>query len=280
LPTVNKLGEVTPPYSLIWTGASLGSHVLTVKVTDEVGASATSSPINIWVSSNPPIFSDNFDDNLLDSGKWSVVYPNSAAVVSESGQRLQITLPANTAVYNGVSSNSTYDLTGKIVQVEVAQTVSQAGWCENFIQVMLDANNYYLIEVGYSGTLLFRSMVGGVNDQTVVSYEPSAFPYSRIRHDQAANTINFETSSNGTVWTTRKTVMAGFSLTALRFYLYAGAWGTGNGSPGAAKFDNFKLLASSSLNVPNFGFESPVVGASSFQFSPTGGSWTFIGSTA
>jgi hypothetical protein len=195
----------------------------------------------LLASINPPIFSDDFNDNLLDTAKWSVIAPSSPAVVSETGQRLQITLPANTAAYNGISSKSTYDLTGKIVQVEVAQTVSQAGWCENFIQVMLDANNYYLIDVG-AGSLVFRSMVGGVNNQTVIAYDPSAFPYWRIRHDQATNTIYFETSSNGTAWTTRKTVTPGFSLTALRFYLYAGAWGTGNGSPGAAKYDNFKLL--------------------------------------
>jgi hypothetical protein len=125
-------------------------------------------------------------------------------------------------------------------KVEVAQTVSQVGWCENYIQVALDAYNYYLIDVGGS-SVVFRSMVGGVNNQTVIAYDASALPYWRIRHDQAANTIDFETSNNGTAWTTRKTVTPGFSLTALRFYLYAGAWGTGNGSPGAAKYDNFKL---------------------------------------
>jgi RHS repeat-associated protein len=204
------------------------------------------------VTTGPPVptFSDDFNDNSLDPAKWSVVAPNSPAVVSETGQRLQITLPANTAAYNGISSNSTFDLTGKSVQVEVAQTVSQAGWCENFIQVVLDANNYYLIDVG-AGSLVFRSMVGGVNNQTVISYDPSAFPYWRIRHDQAANTINLETSSNGTTWTTRKTVTPGFSLTALRFYLYAGAWGTGNGSPGAAKYDNFQLVGTTPSTVVN-----------------------------
>ena len=204
------------------------------------------------VTTGPPLptFSDDFNDNSLDTAKWSIVDPNSPAVVGETGQRLQITLPPNTAAYNGISSNSTFDLTGKSVQVEVAQTVSQAGWCENFIQVVLDANNYYLIDVG-AGSMVFRSMTGGVNNQTVISYDPNAFPYWRIRHDQAANTINLETSNNGTSWTTRKTVTPGFSLTALRFYLYAGAWGTGNGSPGAAKYDNFQLVGNTPSTVVN-----------------------------
>jgi RHS repeat-associated protein len=204
------------------------------------------------VTTGPPVptFSDDFNDNSLDTGKWSVVAPNSPAVVSETGQRLQITLPPNTATYNGIYSNATFDLSGKSVQVEVAQPISQAGWSENFIQVVLDANNYYLISVG-SGSLVFRSMTGGVNNQTVIGYDPNAFPYWRIRHDQAANTINLETSSNGTAWTTRKTVTAGFSLTALRFYLSAGAWGTGNGSPGAAKYDNFQLVGNTPSTVVN-----------------------------
>jgi hypothetical protein len=59
--------------------------------------------------------SDDFNDNSLDPAKWSVVAPNSPAVVSETGQRLQITLPPNTAAYDGISSNATFDLTGKSV---------------------------------------------------------------------------------------------------------------------------------------------------------------------
>jgi len=83
----------------------------------------------------PPVFSDNFNSTSLDTTKWSVVDPNSSAVVSDNGQQLQITLQPNTAAYNGVYSNATYDLTGKSVQVEEAQPISQAGWCENFIEV-------------------------------------------------------------------------------------------------------------------------------------------------
>jgi hypothetical protein len=67
------------------------------------------------VTSGPPVptFSDDFNDNSLDPAKWSVVAPTSPAVVSETGQRLQITLPPNTAAYNGISLNATFDLTGK-----------------------------------------------------------------------------------------------------------------------------------------------------------------------
>ena len=166
----------------------------------------------------------------------------------------------------------------RVVQVESVQAVSQAGWCENFMELELDTNNYLMIQVG-AGSMLFRSRVNGVNDQTSIPFDGTANRFWRIRHDQSANLIYFETSADNNVWRTRKTVMPGFSLTALRFHLLAGAWGTGNSSPGTAKYDNFKLLASSSasvsLTVPNFGFEAPVLGNGNFQYGPTGGSWTF-----
>jgi RHS repeat-associated protein len=177
--------------------------------------------------------------------------PNSPAVVSETGQRLQITLPPNTVAYNGVGSISSFDITNKAVQVELAQAVSQAGWCENFLQVALDANNYYLIDAG-GGSMVLRSMVNGVNDQTIISYfDPVVHHYWRIRHDPGTNTINFDTSADSTTWTTRKTVTPGFALTGLKFVLYAGAYGTGNSNPGAAKFDNFQLVSNSSSMVAN-----------------------------
>jgi RHS repeat-associated protein len=190
------------------------------------------------------VFSDDFNDNSLDTSKWNIDYPTSPISVSESGQRLQITLAPNTAGYNGVSSNATYDLTDKSVQVELVQAVSFAGYCENFLQVVLNSNNLFLIDVGGQGNLLMRSRVNGVNDQTVIPFNAVTHRYWRIRHDAGTNTIKFETSPDVTNWTTLKTVNVGFSLTALKFNLYAGAWGTGNSNPGAAKYDNFQLIGS------------------------------------
>ncbi|HEX3252822.1 MAG TPA: RHS repeat-associated core domain-containing protein [Pyrinomonadaceae bacterium] len=229
------------------------------------------------IASAPPAFADDFNDNSINSNSWTVYYPGSSPTVSEQSQQLQMTLSPNTAAYNGVYSNSTYDLTNKMVQVESVQAVSQAGWCENFLEVELNANNYFMVQVG-AGSMLFRSRVNGVNDQTSIPFDGVANRFWRIRHDQSANQIYFETSANDSVWLTRKTVTPGFSLTSLRFHLLAGAYGTGNSSPGAAKYDNFKLLASAasaSLTVPNAGFETPVLGSGNFQYAPSGGSWSF-----
>lgn len=226
-----------------------------------------------------PLFADDFNDNSLDTSKWTVMYPGGNPPVTEESQQLKITLAPNTAGYNGVYSNSTYDLTGRMVQVEVVQAVSQAGWCENLLELELNANNYFLIDAG-AGSLLLRARVNGVNDQTSIAFDPGAHRHWRIRHNSTANTINFETSADGLVWITRKTVTPAFSLTSLKIHLTAGAYGTGNSSPGAARYDSLKLLSSaagsSSITVPNAGFETPALGFGNFQYGPTGGSWNFI----
>ena len=225
-----------------------------------------------------PTFMDDFNDNSLDTVKWALTEPASPAVVSEQNQQLQITLPPSTATYNGVISQSAFNLTGKMAQVECAQTVSQAGWVENAFMVQLNASNYFLFNAG-AGNLLMRSMVNGVNDQLIIPFNASVQRFWRVRHDQASNTVKFETSGNGTAWTIQKSVTPGFSLSALKFLLYAGAYGTGNATPGSAKYDNFKLLSSQaaffSAPVVNSGFETPALGAGQFQYSPSGGTWTF-----
>jgi PKD repeat protein len=242
-------------YIFVWTNVAAGTYTLTAKATDNNGAVTTSAPISVTVNDPAPpanlVFGDDFNDNTIDVTKWTVVSPSSTAVVSEQGQRLQIALPPHEAAYNGISSNAAYDLRGKTVQLELAQAVSQAGWVENYLQVILDSQNYYLINVG-AGSLLFRSMVNGANDQTSIGFDPAAARYWRIRHDATANTINFETSPNAVTWTTQKTVTPGFSLAAVKFNLMSGAWGTGNNTPGTAKYDNFQLTGVTSPNSATF----------------------------
>ena len=98
------------------------------------------------ISLAPPVFADDFNDNSLNTSFWTTYSPGPPTV-SEQGQQLQIALAPNTAGYNGVFSNSTYDLTNRMVQVESVQAVSQAGWSENLLQLELNANNYFMIRL-------------------------------------------------------------------------------------------------------------------------------------
>jgi len=152
-------------------------------------------------------------------------------------------VPASVATYNGIASTATYDMRGATAQVEVAQAVSQAGWVENFLKIETDAQNYFLIDTG-AGNTLFRSMVNGVNDQTIIPFDPVAHRFWRVRHNASLNQVSFETSPDAVTWTTRKTATAGFSLTGMRFSLFAGAWGPNNAAPGTAIYNDFQYIPS------------------------------------
>jgi len=47
--------DATNPYSLLWSGASVGNHILTAKATDSQNLSATSSAVNIVVNAAPTV---------------------------------------------------------------------------------------------------------------------------------------------------------------------------------------------------------------------------------
>lgn len=187
----------------------------------------------------PP--SDNFNDNSLDPARWTQLDANSPVQVREQNQRLEIALAPSTAAYNGVMAVPSVDFRDKTVQVEVLQTVSFAGWAEQAFMLKRDDNNAFYFDVGGQGTFVCDAKTNGVLDRTKVWYDAVQYRFWRLRHNGAANTMNFEVSPNGQTWTTLKTVAVGFPLDSMKVWVYAGAWGTGNSAPGTAVYDNLRL---------------------------------------
>ena len=170
--------------------------------------------------------------------------------MSEQSQQLRITVPGSTASYNGVRSNSSFDMRGGTAQVEQVQAVSQGGWVENTLVLESQAANaYFLINVG-AGSIMFRSSLNDVFDQLVIPYDSVAHRFWRIRHNQSTSSASFETSPNGNVWTSQKTATISFSVASMKFVLRAGAWGTGNATPGAAIYNDFQFIPSLSGGTP------------------------------
>jgi subtilisin family serine protease len=196
---------------------------------------------NLWHESNPtpPVaYGDNFDDNLLDARMWKPLYTDSPVTVAEQNQQLELALMPNTAGYNGLITAAAFDFRDKVMQVEVPQTASQAGWVETFFQLYLDDSNYFTISTS-NNSVACDVWVNGVRDRSGSNWDGSR--YWRYRHNVDANTVSFETSANGTTWTTLKTVNAPFALGSMKARLISGAWGTGNATPGTAVFDNFRI---------------------------------------
>ena len=204
---------------------------------------------NLWHEANAITTladADDFNDNALDTTRWTSPDPASPTTVREQNQRLEVALQPVTAGYNSVTSAAPFDFKNKTVQVDVPQTASQAGWVETFFELVQSSGNYYLIDTG-AGSIVFDAYTNGVRDRTLGTYDATNMRFWRFRHDPLADTVSFETSPDGVTWNTFKTVATTFPLSNVQAALGAGAWGTGNGAPGMAVFDNFRVERNKAL---------------------------------
>lgn len=226
-------------YTFNWEDVPSNVYSIYAVATDTAGVQSRSVARTITVNTAPTVaVVTPFEGQRFNSS------PNiglTAVADDSDGQIAKVDFYVNNTLIGTAT-----DIRGGTVQVELAQSVSQAGWVENMLKIEKDTNNYYLIDTG-AGNTLFRSMVNGVNDQSFIPFDPVAHRYWRVRHDLSSNVVSFETSADAITWTTRKTATAGFALTAVRFSLIAGAWGTGNAAPGAAVYNDFQFIPDPSL---------------------------------
>jgi hypothetical protein len=186
--------------------------------------------------------SDNFNDNSIDAARWQVLNPAAYVTVREQNQRIEMTLQPNTASYNGMFSLPQTDFWDKTLSVEIPQATNVGGaWAETYFRLMRNDSNYFHVVITGANTFVCDAVVNGVVDRTNFNYNGAAQRFWRFRHNAAAHTMNFEASADGTTWTTLKTVKVGFPLDNMRVFMTAGAWGTGNSTPGSAVFDNLRL---------------------------------------
>jgi uncharacterized repeat protein (TIGR01451 family) len=237
-----------PSYRFDWTNVAAGQYTIKAVVTDRHGSVRNSTPVTITVNDPTLVLTDDFNDNRLDGTKWRYSNADSQSFVLEQNQRLEIPLRPNATGYYGIQTLGTHDLREKTVSVDLVQPTSQGGWVETYYQIKRDEANYYHMSVG-AGSFVCDAWTAGVRDRTVLPYDASVGRFWRFRHDVASNTMNFETSADGSNWTTHKTVAVGFPLDSMYAVMLAGAWGTGNSAPGAAVFDNF-TIRSTALNRP------------------------------
>jgi hypothetical protein len=187
--------------------------------------------------------SDVFNDNAVDPSLWTVLNTASLTTLREQNQRLEITLQPNTAAYNGVTSVPQTDFWNKTLSVEIPQATNAGGaWAETYFRLIRNDTNYFHLVITGANTFVLDAMTNGVRDRSsFTGYSPVTYRFWRFRHNAAAHTLNFESSADGNTWTTLKTAKVNFPLDNMRVILMAGAWGTGNYTPGMAVYDNLKL---------------------------------------
>jgi hypothetical protein len=141
----------------------------------------------------------NSDTSTINTALWTV-----AGVTSIVTNRLRIT--GHSTYADSLTSVAKYNFTGRRVSVKIP-TVPAAASGEALLRMTTDANNW--LSIGKSGTnLLMRSRVAGSNSDTTLTYDAVAHLWMRIA-EGPAGTITWQTSPDGSVWTTRRTLATG-----------------------------------------------------------------------
>jgi hypothetical protein len=191
---------------------------------------------------------DDFNDGLL-APQWTLMEASQAPVsVTEQAGVLAITLSPSVTGYNGIRSTTRVSMIGRLLTVHVPQVTSQAGFVETYIKVNSVTLVDELIMDAGAGNMLARARSGGVNDDsTPTTYSPTEYAWWRILHEDATGMIHFQVSTDGIGWTSfRPPTTVGWDLSNVSIEIGAGAYGTGNASPGQARFDDASLCAPAS----------------------------------
>ncbi|HEU4457310.1 MAG TPA: hypothetical protein VFR81_29850, partial [Longimicrobium sp.] len=180
---------------------------------------------------------DNFNDNSIDAVLWSAYGGTQAREVN---QRVEIRVPGSTggSTYAGISSQSTYDLTGSEVRVELVQAYTPRVPGEAYLQAGASSGNVVSVIVT-EGNLSAAQGIGGTWTHLVIErYDPARHRWLRIR--ERSGTTYWETSADGCEWELLHSKANPITLTAVTLEIGAGTW-QGTASPGVVVFDNFNV---------------------------------------
>jgi hypothetical protein len=166
-------------------------------------------------------FADPFDDQQRDQ-RWRLIAHQTAVI--EGRGLLSITPAAVRGAGGGYQTGREggWDLRGGAAMVAI-RTAPAARGAEIMLRVGslagADGDRYDFIVRG-AARLIMRQVIGGISSDRAIAYEADAHRFLRLRHDATSDTIAWETSPDGEVWTTRRnilrTIVVLASLIALR----------------------------------------------------------------
>jgi|GEM_PF-1020358 len=225
---------IAVPFALNALGATIGAGAW------GTGNAAPGTAVfdNFRLERYRPLFpqSDNFNDNARDAKKWNAPANTNFTVVEQNG-RLEIT-PGETATnYDGYHSTANIDLTDARISVEAVNAPNLNTYGTHLV---LGTPTDYLLLGANNNSLLAQRVVGGVTTASSVPYHATQQRFWRIRHNRAANTVNWEYSSDGVSWTTFHSMPPPFAITGLQVHLIA-LKPSGIAPTDTAVFDNLRI---------------------------------------
>lgn len=152
-----------------------------------------------------------------------------------------------TSAYPGMGSNTTYDLTGSEAYLQTVQRAN-AGNGSVDTQWLLAADGGNLLKWIVEGTSIMAIYVVNGTSTTAFTATYSATTHAWWRIREQSGTTYFDTSTDGSTWTNRASLLNPFPLTAMYVNIMAGYWSTET-SPGTAIYDNFNTSAFAAMST-------------------------------
>ncbi|QQG50943.1 MAG: hypothetical protein HZB75_00320 [Candidatus Saccharibacteria bacterium] len=214
-------------------------------------------------------FTDDFNDNSLDTTKWDLWDVGHAV---ETGGELQIA-SVTAASYRGMQSVRTGNLTDSAVHVEVPHVLTGLTDASTCLQVAVDdQHTITLYESG--GFFVAEYQIDGVwTTPATMAYGATTHRWWRIR--EAGGTLYYEYSADGATWSALTSVPTPFAVTAMYTMLFIGTSST-NVSTDTAIFDNVNTMptmASSRAQYRNDQYTPIAVGGNTSGDGSTNDVW-------
>jgi hypothetical protein len=164
----------------------------------------------------------------------SVTWPGKTSGTSAVGWRGRVTMPGTVGPTEKWSTEpNRYDLTSSSFAVEWAQLPTSTGAVGVHAIAGLSPENRVMIG-REGGNLLMRKVEAGTVSDTTLTYDAVFHRWVRLNHD--GTNVLWQTSDNGTTWTTRRTATTTVNLASVYFTL-EGTWQTSVGG-GRLEFAN------------------------------------------
>lgn len=171
---------------------------------------------------------DNFDDNVIDTGKWTVVVSSG---LTEVGQKLRFS--ANSA-YPTVNGQTTFDISTGILAAKMIATGSGGAETEFEFGVRdTSGNAVKLFATPVNGDINF-SVSGSASHSDMVVTDVAGVGGGWVSNSWIGvgnlgsdNIIHVYKSTDGITWAemARTTVSGTFNKTAVGFFVSIGKWG-------------------------------------------------------
>lgn len=187
---------------------------------------------------------DDFNDGTIDTTKWTV----TSGTWAETNGTLCVTMPSGGSAFNSAAA---WSLAQSMAFVEIVSFANGAGAASGAEIYRLfnsaDSNDYvqFILDPP-SNTLVFHYVENAVIQTSLsITYNSTTMRWLRFRHFQ--DTIYFETSPDGAVWTQRFSSAEPAWVGSVKVLLFASQSG---GAATTKCFDNFNFAPASSRTVP------------------------------